>query len=133
MVFEGIAKYVGGKVVTAACVVASAGAIIWFWRHPESAQAIWHIIKYSLAWIAFAAALPWASFAVLPSIMKLESNIAGLALLALLTVLDVVMALWLCGWDVNGALSWAVLLLGFIAAGAYNFVICESLARWLEA
>ena len=128
-----VGKYVGGKVVTAICVVASGAALVWFWKHPESAQAIWQIIKYSIAWIAFAVVLPWASYAALPFVLRTESNAVSVLLLAALWLLDILMALWLCGWHVNGALGWAVLLLGFIAAGAYNFVVCESLARQLDA
>ena len=130
---ETIGKYVGAKVVTAICFVASAAAVIWFWRHPESAQALWQTVKYSLAWIVFAAVLPWVSFAVLPRVLKAESNALSAALLVALLAADVTVALWLCGWHVAGALAWTVLLLGFMAAGAYNFVVCESLARQLES
>lgn len=133
MLIETLGKYVGGKVVTAACVVASAAAVIWFWRHPESAQQLWQIVKYGIAWIGFAAVLPWASYPLLPGVLKKESNAISAILLAGFLALDVLMALWLCGWHVGGALSWAVLLLGFIAAGAYNFVVCESLARQIES
>ena len=132
MILEAIGKYVGGKVVTAVCVIASAAAVLWFWRHPESAAQLWQIVKYALAWIGFAAVLPWASFAVLPFVLKSESNAVSVALLAVISLCDILMALWLCGWHVAGALGWSVLILGFIAAGAYNFVVCESLARQLE-
>lgn len=132
MLIESIGKYVGGKVVSALCVIASAAAIFYFYKHPEVAANIWAVIKYSLAWIGFAAVLPWASYAVLPKVLKLESNAMSVLLLGVLLALDVVMALWLCGWHVGGALAWAVLFLGFIAAGVYNFVICESLARQIE-
>src|SRR5262249_44055994 len=133
MILASVGKYVGGKVVTAICIVASGAALLWFWKHPESVAAIWQIVKYSIAWIGFAAALPWIAYAALPLVLRTESNAASVALLAALWLLDILMALWLCGWHVNGALAWAVLLLGFIAAGAYNFVVCESLARQLEA
>ena len=133
MILESVGKYVGGKVVTAICVVASGAALFWFWRHPETAQALWQVVKYSIAWIGFAAALPWISYAALPLVLRTESNAASIGLLAALWLMDIMMALWLCGWHVDSALSWAVLLLGFIAAGAYNFVVCESLARQLDA
>jgi hypothetical protein len=133
MILESVGKYVGGKVVTALCIVATGAALLWFYKHPEDAKALWQAVKYSIAWIGFAAALPWASYAVLPKVLKMESNAMSLVLLAMLSLCDVLMALWLCGWHVNGAMAWSVLLLGFIAAGAYNFVVCESLARQLDA
>jgi hypothetical protein len=130
---EAIGKYVGAKVVSAVCVVASAAAIIWFWRHPESVRALWTVVKYALAWLGFAAVLPWLSYPVLPRVLKSESNARSLALLLAIWSIDIVAALWLCGWRVGDALSWTVLLLGFVAAGAYNFIVCESLARQIEA
>lgn len=132
MVIESIGKYVGAKVVGAICFVASAMALIYFWRHPEALATLWTTIKYGVAWLGVAAALPWISFAVLPWVLRQESNVASAVLLIAMWIIDILMALWLCGWHVSGALAWSVLLLGFMAAGAHNFVICESLARKLE-
>ncbi|MEE8170148.1 MAG: hypothetical protein V3T70_06340 [Phycisphaerae bacterium] len=131
-IIEGIGKYVGGKVVTAICFVASAGAVIYFYRNPDDLKDIWTVVKYGIAWIAFAVVMPWGAFALLPRILKADSNATSALLLCGLTGADILMALWLCGWSVGGALAWSVLLLGFIAAGAYNFVVCESLARHIE-
>jgi len=132
MLIESIGKYVGGKVVSALCVIASAGAIIWFWRHPEAIQAIWTVVKYGLAWLGFALVLPWLLFPVLPRVLRSESNLVSALVLAGLWMADVLCALWLCGWRLGDALSATVLLFGTLAAAAYNFVICESLARQIE-
>ncbi len=43
-------------------------------------------------------------------------------------LIDVAAAMWLAGWQVGGALGWAVLVLGFLCAGVYNLVVCEYLA-----
>ncbi|MCK6457310.1 MAG: hypothetical protein L6Q92_12380 [Phycisphaerae bacterium] len=126
---DAIGKYVGGKVVTTLCVIAAAGAGIWFWRHPEDLRALWYVARQALVWIGFAAALPWTSALFIRRVLAYESNTAGYVLLGAYGALDVLAALWLAGWRVSGALSWMVLLLGFVAAGAYNFVVCESLAR----
>jgi len=63
--------------------------------------------------------------------MQTSSGAAVLSLIVLGVYLfiEVVFAFYLAGWSVSGTLSWVVLVLGFSAAGAYNFVICESLAR----
>lgn len=129
---DAIGKYVGGKVVTVLCVLGAGLAGIWFWRHPEDLRALWTTIRLSLAWIAFATALPWVTYPIIPRILKFESNNAGLALIAGLCGLDVLMAMWLAGWHINGALAWTVVLVGWLAAGAYNYVICESLARHVD-
>lgn len=129
---DAIGKYVGAKVVTTACVFAAAAAGYWFYQHPEDLRSLWSIIKLSLAWIGLAAALPWTSFLLMRWVLKFESNTAGYLLLAAYCVVDIMAALWLAGWHVGGSLAWTVLILGFIAAGTYNFVVCESLARYVD-
>lgn len=130
---DAIGKYVGTKVVTTLCAIAAVGAGIWFWRHPEDLHTLWTMVRLTLAWIGLAAVLPWTSYLMVPWVLRRESNAASMGLLAGYLVLDVGAGLWLCGWHVSGALSWVVLILGFIAAGAYNFVVCESLARQAES
>jgi hypothetical protein len=127
-----IGKYVGGKVVTILCLLGAGLAGLWFWRHPEDLRTLWTVIRLALTWIAFAAALPWATFPLMPRLVRMESNAAGAILLAVLAVLDVLAALWLAGWHVGGALAWTVVLVGWITASAYNYVICESLARYVD-
>ncbi len=120
-----IGKYVGGKVLTAILVVASAAGIIWFWKHPEQLQALWQVIKYVLAWLGLVIVLPWALFFVPPWVIKKESNFAAGLMLAGYLALDVVVALLLAGARGHGTLTWVVLLLGFGAAGVYNFLVCD--------
>lgn len=121
-----IGQYVGGKVVTAILVVASAGAVIWFWKHPEHLQTIWLTIKYVLVWLGFVLVLPWAMFFVMPWIVSKDSNAAAGAMLLGYVLADAVVALYLAG-GVRGhdALTWMVLLLGFLSAGVYNFLVCD--------
>ena len=130
--WEAIGKYVGGKVLTAILVVSSAAGIIWFWKHPEQLQAIWQVIKYVLAWLGFAIVLPWALFFVPPWVMKKESNLAAGLMLAGYLALDVIAALLLAGIRGHGTLTWIVLLLGFGAAGVYNFLVCDFQAERID-
>ena len=126
---ESIGKYVGGKVVTAILVVTSAVILIWYWQlPPEGKQAIADTLKHSVTWVGFAAALPWAFFFVPPMAVKAESNlISGLTLIGYL-LLDVLMALYLAGWSPGGTLTWAVMILGFLCAAVYNFMVSDFLA-----
>jgi hypothetical protein len=128
-----IGQYVGGKVVTAILVVSSAAAVIWFWRHPEDLQTIWRAIKYVLVWLGFVTVLPWATFFITPWVVSKESNAAvGLMLLGYVLA-DAILAVWLMG-GVRGhnALTWGVVLLGFLSAAVYNFKACEFQADRLE-
>ncbi|MBI1826214.1 MAG: hypothetical protein HY287_00440 [Planctomycetes bacterium] len=128
-----IGQYVGGKVITAILVVGSAGAVIWFWRHPEHLQTIWATIQYVLAWMGFVIILPWATFFVTPWVASKDSNVAAALMLIGYAIPDIVVALYLAG-GVHGhnGLSWTVLIVGFLAAAVYNLKVCEFQAERLE-
>ena len=128
-----IGQYVGGKVITAVLVVASAGAVIWFWRHPEQLETIWRTLKYVVAWLGIVIVLPWATFFVTPWVLSKESNAAAALMLLGYLLADVFVAFWMIG-SVRGhnALTWVVLLLGFLSAGVYNFKVCEFQAERFE-
>ena len=130
--WQAIGQYVGGKVLTAVLVVASAAGIIWFWKHPEQLQALWKVIKYVLAWMGFVIVLPWASWFVTAWVVRNDSNVAATLLLAGLLLLDVVVALFLAGVVGHNTLTWIVLLLGFLSAGVYNFLVCNYQAERIE-
>lgn len=127
-----IGKYVGGKVLTAMLAVLAFGCGLWAWKHPEELRAIGHVLKYVALWLGIALVLPWAAFPVLPWVVKKESNVVAGLLLAALTALDVGMALLMTGVSGLGTLSWLVLLLGFLSAGVYNFVVCNFQASRIE-
>ncbi|HOW18846.1 MAG TPA: hypothetical protein PLC79_07400 [Phycisphaerae bacterium] len=129
-----IAKYVGGKVLTAALTVTAALVVIWYWRlDPDARAAIWTTARLVLTWIGLAAVLPWALFFVPPLVLRAESNlISGLMLLGYL-LLDVLAALWLAGWGADSSLAWAVMILGFLCAAVYNFLVCEYIATRADA
>jgi hypothetical protein len=130
--FETLAKYIGGKVLTIVVVFACACAGYWFYQHPEQLENLWGVIKYVFAWLAFAAVLPWAMFLVTRWVVSLESNTAAGLMLAGYVLADVVAALLLAGSGGHGILTWVVLIAGFLAAGIYNFVVCEYVATRLE-
>ena len=128
-----IGQYVGGKVITAVLIVASAGAVIWFWKHPEQLEAIWRTLKYVVAWLGIVIVLPWATFFVTRWVVSKESNAAAALMLLAYLLADVIMAFWMIG-SVRGhnALTWVVLLLGFLSAGVYNLKVCEYQAEQFE-
>ena len=128
-----IGQYVGGKVVTAVLVVAGAGAVIWFWKHPEQLETIWRTLKYVVAWLGFVLVLPWAMFFVTPWVVAKDSNTAAAAMLIGYLLADALVAFWLMGsLRGHGVLTWAVVLLGFLSAGVYNLKVCEYQAARVE-
>ncbi len=130
--FAKIAQYVGGKVLTAVLIVAVGLTGYWFYKHPEQIGHLWQLIKGALLWLGIVLLLPWASFFAVGWVVKRESNLIAAAMLIGYLVIDVVSALWIAGWSVSGTLSWAVLVLGFMVAGIYNFVVCDFLAERAE-
>ena len=128
-----IGQYVGAKVITAILLVSGAGAVIWFWKHPEQLETIWQTLKYVLAWIGFVLVLPWATFFVTPWIVSQDSNAAAALMLAGYVLTDALVAFCLIGRVTGlGGFTWVVLLLGFLAAAVYNLKVCEHQADRLE-
>jgi hypothetical protein len=128
-----LGQYITGKVVTFVLVVSGAGAVIWFWRHPEHLETIWATIKYVLVWLGFVLALPWALSFVTPWVVRKDSNAAAAAMLAGYVLADVLVAAALTGGlRGHNAITWMVLVLGFLAAAIYNFKVCEYQAERLE-
>ncbi|MEK6675856.1 MAG: hypothetical protein AABZ47_09400 [Planctomycetota bacterium] len=128
-----IGQYVGGKVISGVLFVSGAGAVIWFWNHPEQLELIWRTLKYAVAWMGFVVILPWALFFVTPWVMAKESNWAAGLMLAAYVLMDAVVAFCLTGGVFgHNALTWVVLILGFLSAGVYNLKVCEYQANRLE-
>ena len=130
--FAAVGKYVGGKVISAVLIVTGAASLIWFWKNPEDLRTIWSVMKGVLVWLGLVLVLPWASFMLNRWVIQRESNTAAGLLLLGLTAVNALFAFYLVGWDVGGALSWMVLLLGFLCAGVYNFLVCDFQAARLE-
>lgn len=122
-----LGKYVGGKVLTAILVFATACGAIWFWRHPEHIRALWDMTKASLVWIGFVLVLPWATFFAVPMARKFDNNIAPAALLVAYAALDAVMALYLAEWRIDGAIACTVVILGLLAASVYNYLVAQTI------
>ncbi len=130
--FATIGKYVGGKVLTAILIVASAASGFWFYKHPEQLETIWSVLKGVLVWMGLVLVLPWTAFFATGRVVKQDSNVAAGLLLLGLVAIDVLFAMYLANWSVSGALTWMVLLLGFLCAAVYNFVVCDYQASYFE-
>ena len=124
--FATIGQYITGKVVTAILIVSGGTALIVAYKHPEYVEIAWKTLMYVLVWLGFVAILPWATFFVTPWVVSRESNLAAGSMLAGYLLVDVLFAFWLMGGIGQlGILIWAVLVLGFLSAGVYNFKVCE--------
>jgi len=141
LILADLGKFIGAKVATAIIFLAVAAGGFWCYQHPETLKAGAQVVKWTIVWIVVAAGLPWSSYLFMRPLMVRQSQMqsagaagaVGLVVIAMYCIMDIVLALYLAGGSINGSFSWFVVLLGFAAAAAYNFVICESLARQADA
>lgn len=139
-VFTEIGKFIGAKVAGALILLAVVAGGIWCWQNPEAVKAFGHAVKVTLIWIVVAAALPWSSYVFMRPLLGVQAKqqtasgaaAVSIGVIAAFCLIDVLLAGWLADWSISGALTWMVVIIGFLAAGAYNFVICESLARYVD-
>jgi len=139
MIITEVGKFAGKKIAAAVITVAVVAAGIWCWQHPAEVKAFGHVVKVTLLWVVVTGALPWSSFLFMRPLMRLQSEnlsangaaMLSIGVIAAYWLVDVLLALWLADWGISGTFSWIVVLIGFAAAGVYNFVICESLARYV--
>ena len=141
MIWAEMGKFVGSKVAAAIIFLAIAAGGIWCWQNPEAVKAFGQVVKLTLIWLVIVAALPWSSYLFMQPLLAFQSKLQSARAAAMVSVtmigtywlIDVLLAFYLAGWGFSGTLTWLVVLLGLAAAGAYTFVICESLARQAEA
>lgn len=130
--FGTVGKYVGGKLLTAILVACVLWSSYYFYKNPEKLEHLWQTTKASVVWLGFAAVLPWGLFFVPPLVMKTESNAAAAAVLVGYLILDILMAFWLADWSIEGGLVWGIVILGFLLAAVYNFLVCDFIAEQAE-
>jgi hypothetical protein len=130
-------KFVGGKIASAIIFIGVAAGVYWAYKNPEALKQAGGVVKLTVIWLSVVAALPWSSYLFMRPLLAAQArmNSAGAAAAASVGVIgaysaaDIALAMWLAGGGISGGLSWFVVIVGFIAAAAYNFIICESLAR----
>jgi hypothetical protein len=123
-------KSVTGKVVSGlvALGVIAAG-ISWWQMDPDTRQMLLTGTGRILAWFGIMLALPWASFAIIARVAKLDSNLAGGVLVGSYTLLETALLAWLFHFHLPGATAWTFLLLGGLVAAVYNLLICDWIAE----
>lgn len=128
-----VARALAGRVITGVVLLGTVGAGYWFWKHPEHLALLWKTAKYALAWVAFVAALPWATFFLTSLALNRGSNRASAALLIAYTAADAAVAIWLAGGvQSHNTLTWVVLCFGILVSAIYNYASCEFIARRME-
>jgi hypothetical protein len=123
-------KTITGRVVSGLIALGVvAGGIAWWQMDPATRQTLASDTGKILAWFGVMLVWPWASFAIIARVAKLESNLAGGLLVGAYTLAEIVLLAWLFHWHMPNATAWTFLLLGGLLAAAYNLLICDWIAE----
>ena len=123
-------KTTAGKVISGFVALAVIAAAISWWSMDESTrQGLVGGTGKIVAWLGVVLLIPWATFFVHGWISKLESNLAGGLLVAVYTLLEVLLLLWLFDWSISGAAGWTFVGFGGLVAAVYNLFACDWIAE----
>jgi hypothetical protein len=123
-------KSVTGRIVTGLVALGVVAAGISWWQMDESTrQTLLSGTGRIFAWFGVVLAWPWASFAIIGRVAKLESNLAGGVLIGTYTVAETVLLAWLFHWHLPSATAWTFLLLGGLVSAVYNLLTCDWIAE----
>jgi hypothetical protein len=126
-------KTITGKVVTGLLALGVvAGGISWWSMDPQARHMIVSHTEKILAWVGIVLAVPWATFAVIGRVAKLESNLAGGILIVVYTLMEATVLAWLFDWKIAGSTAWTFLILGTLVSGVYNLLACDWIAVKME-
>jgi hypothetical protein len=123
-------KSITGRIVTGLVALGVVAAAISWWQMDESTrQMLVSGTGRIFAWLGVVLVLPWASFAVIGWVARMQSNAAGGGLVAVYSIGEVVLLAWLFHWHMPNPAAWTFLLLGGLMAGVYNLLVCDWLAE----
>ena len=123
-------KGVAGKVVSGLVALAVIATAISWWQMDEATRST--LLRGTgrvFAWLGIVLVVPWASFFLIGRVARLESNSAGGALVAALTVLEAGVLAWLFDWSISGAAPWVFFVTAVLFAGVYNLFACDWIAE----
>lgn len=125
-------KTVAGKVVGGiiGLVVVIAG-ISWFTMDGATKDMLLGGTGRILSWLGVVAIVPWAGFFLVKLAAKRDTNLAGVVLVAGLTLAEAVLLGWLFSWSLPNTTAWVFCVLGVLLAGAYNTLACDWIAEKL--
>lgn len=102
----------------------------WIYQIPASDKAfIWSVIWRSGMWVALAGVAPWSVKFFIKVLLEQGTNWAGVAAIAGLTFIDIVIGFFLLtGWPASGW-TWFAILAALGIMTTYNYLVTEYLAE----
>lgn len=123
-------KTIGGKIATGLVSLAViAGVISWYEMDPATRHGIVTGTGRIIGWLGVMLVLPWATFFLIGSVARRDSNLAGAALVFAYTALEAVLLAWMFSWAIRGATATAFFCAAVLLAAAYNLFTCDWIAE----
>lgn len=123
-------KTIGGKIATGLVSLAViAGTISWYEMDPVTRHGIVTGTGRIIGWFVVMLVLPWATFFLIGSVARRDSNLAGALLVLFYTALEAILLAWLFSWGIKGATAVAFYCAGILLAAAYNLFTCDWIAE----
>ncbi|MGD0461449.1 MAG: hypothetical protein ABSB74_03070 [Tepidisphaeraceae bacterium] len=123
-------KSITGRIVTGLVALVVIIAAISWWQMDESTrQMLVSGTGRILVWLGIVLIWPWASFAIIGWVARMESNAAGGLLVGVYSIAEVILLAWLFDWNMPSPAAWTFLFLGGLIAGVYNLLVCDWLAE----
>lgn len=126
-------KGILGKVVTGAVVLAvGAAAVSWYQMPAADRSIIVSDIGAFFAWAALVVALPWMLALLTRRAARFDSNLAGVVLVAGITIAELGLLVWFFHLNVHAKASWICMIACGVVAAAYNVLTCDWIAERFE-
>jgi hypothetical protein len=123
-------KTITGRIATGLIVLAMiAAGISWWQMEPATRQALLSGAGKILAWLGVVLAWPWASFAIIARVARVDTNLSAAILVLSYTLMETLLLAWLFHWHLPGTTAWTFLALGCLVAGVYNLLTCDWIAE----
>jgi FtsH-binding integral membrane protein len=123
-------KSITGRIISGAVALAVvAGGITWWQMDASTRQTIETGTGRVLLWLGIVLAWPWASFAIIGRVARMESNMAAGLLVLAYTLLETLLLAWLFHWQFHGASGCSIVVLAALTAGVYNLLSCDWIAE----
>jgi len=125
-------KTITGKVISGLVALAViVCGISWYYTSPQTKHMLLSGTGKIFAWLGVVLVVPWLAFALIAWVAKFDRNAAGAALVAALTLAEMLFLAWLFSWTLGSATAWSFFVLGGLVAALYNLLTCDWIAEKL--
>jgi hypothetical protein len=126
-------KTLAGKIASGAVALAVVAAgLAWYETDPATKHQILSDSGRILGWLMLVLVVPWAAFALIGWVSRLQSNAAGAVLVLAITIAEAVVLAWMFGWSIPGATERVLYIAAILIAGVYNLFVCDWIAEKIE-